>query len=61
MYRYLDIYSAYRRLPLEPLSGLQYPQFQILWSLVLIHKSTTKNESINHLFYRNSILYGKGC
>ena len=42
MYHYLDLHDAYRRLPLEPLSGLQYPQFPILLCLVLIQDSTKK-------------------
>ena len=38
-----DLYK-HTRLPLELLSGLQYPQFQILLNLVLILKSTKKNK-----------------
>ena len=43
IYHYLDLYNAYHRLSLGPLSGLQYLQFQILLSLVLIQKSAKKN------------------
>ena len=41
--RYL-IYTTRTRLPLEPFLGLQYPQFQIFSNLVLIQKSTKKNQ-----------------
>ena len=40
----MDLYSAYHGLPLEPLSRLQYLQFQILLSLVLIQSSTKKRK-----------------
>ena len=36
----MTLYKEYDRLPLELLSGLQYPQFQKLLSLALIQKST---------------------
>ena len=58
MYRCLDLYNAYERLPREHLSGLQYPQFQIFVNLVLIPKSAEK-KSVNHMLYRNNILQEK--
>ena len=42
MYHYLDLHNVNHRMLLEHLSGLQYPQFQILLSLVSIQKSTKK-------------------
>ena len=54
MYQHSDLYNAYHRLPLEPLSGLQYPQFQILLNMVLILKNIKKKKkSVNHMLYRN--------
>ena len=44
MYQHSDLYNAYHRLPLEPLSGLQYPQFQILLNMVLILKNIKKKK-----------------
>ena len=41
---YLDLYNAYHMVLLEPLSGLQYSQFQIFLNLVLIRKSTNKTQ-----------------
>ena len=61
-YQYSDLYNAYHRLPLEPLSGLQYPQFKTLLNLVLILKSMKKKmKSVNHMLYKNNILQEKGC
>ena len=62
-YHYSDLYNAYHRLPLEPLSGPQYLQFQILLNFVLILKNTKKKKKkiVNHMLYRNNILQGKGC
>ena len=50
MYHYLDLYNAYHRLPLEPPSELQYPQFQILLSLVLIQKNKKKVSNIEIVY-----------
>ena len=61
MYQYSDLYNAYHRLPLEPLAGLQYPQFHILLNLVLILKSTKKMKRVDHMLYRSNILQEKGC
>ena len=62
-HRHSDLYNAYHRLLLEPLSRLLYPQFQSFLNLVLILKSTkkTKKKSVNHMLYRFNILEEKSC
>ena len=46
-----SIYNAFCHL--NPISGLEYPQFHVLLNLVLIQKSTKK---VNYMLYRNNIL-----
>ena len=43
IFRSIQHTHTYHRLPLEPLAGLQYLQFQVLLNLVLILKSAKKS------------------
>ena len=55
-YQHSDLYNTYHRLSLEPLLGLQYPQFHILLNLVLILKSTEKKWKVSTICFKKKVV-----